>query len=75
MFQLDILFYKVKPPVLGIGHIFLSHWTKATHETHPHHQISKATVKVIAYSLQLDGKALLLKTKLVSLNNKSLAGA
>lgn len=47
MFQVDILFYKVKPPVLGMGHILLSHWTKATHETHPHHQISKATVKVM----------------------------
>lgn len=75
MFQLDILFYKVKPPVLGMGHILLSHWTKATHVTHPHHQISKATAKVIAYSPQLDGKGLLLKTTLVSLNRESLADA
>lgn len=62
MSQLDILNHKVKPPVQTMSYIFLIHCPMWFHRNL---KISQTIAKAIDCSPQPDGKALLLKTRLL----------
>lgn len=61
--QLDVLCHQVKSPVLAMGYILMSHWTKGSHRhSHPKHHRLLSRVLVFFFPPQPGGKVLLLKT-------------
>lgn len=49
--------YQAKSPVLNIGYLFLSYWSIGSHRPQ-----TLQTIAIVPYTLELDGKSLLLKT-------------